>query len=631
MKKLAKNATIIQSMVRCVQIRRIFQIKKRAASKLSQFTIIVLAVKTARIRRDVAVAREFVPWRPLEEERRATRLNDTERRRLIRQQQVVQEGEMKAVVEIKQHILTRNGRVQVSDMASRIAAGTLVVDPSIVSNQRLSSGDAVRDMAEQELLRQAKAHARLKDRHDFNAKMPPFVRCADPVCNAIFTSGKQYLNHLKFSDYHLSRANIPPSCHDLSSFPLYSELHMQLKGPRAQDLMRAYLARRLGIDPVVNCLDAWIAIQDWRKVVTKSEHYTSKALSIYETFLSDDCERPLQLRSRCSEVELKEICRRLEVVKNREGRGLLTVVHASRSKIRQLLGMSGQQYQSWVSEREVSPDIFDKVEWLCFLNIFETLERDPDYHSSTEWFTLQVAHDADEALRAKELESDFRRARMAEFRNWVGEFKAEENAMSQWAILAADSVLKDEVDRIADALIDAGLKEKVFEIQHEEQRVHEHRKALLDEALSWVSMNVEEEIYERYVSALIMSMLEVPECRKGMLEYSGLLKKNIKKRLLIDMNVKSASKAEWFEQFTKEAIAEERKVLPMDAASATVVIQRRLRGVLGRKKARRIFVATYSKRYDSSSGQCYYVNNQTGETSWQKPLITAKLISNTSW
>ena len=58
----------------------------------------------------------------------------------------------------------------------------------------------------------------------------------------------------------------------------------------------------------------------------------------------------------------------------------------------------------------------------------------------------------------------------------------------------------------------------------------------IDDALSWVEENVFEDIWAFFVPAMLNSMLEVPEFRKGMLEYAGMIKLGAKKKLLIDMN-----------------------------------------------------------------------------------------------
>ena len=61
------------------------------------------------------------------------------------------------------------------------------------------------------------------------------------------------------------------------------------------------------------------------------------------------------------------------------------------------------------------------------------------------------------------------------------------------------------------------------------------------------------------------------------------------------------------------------------------MIQRRYRGVLGRKKARKAVATTFNKKYDPSSQLYFYLNNATGMTSWDRPVIMTRLFPNSTW
>jgi hypothetical protein len=64
---------------------------------------------------------------------------------------------------------------------------------------------------------------------------------------------------------------------------------------------------------------------------------------------------------------------------------------------------------------------------------------------------------------------------------------------------------------------------------------------------------------------------------------------------------------------------------------ALVVIQRRVRGVLSRNRARREFASTYVKKWDANYGACYYCNSVTQETSWHPPYIYRHLYPGRTW
>ena len=62
-----------------------------------------------------------------------------------------------------------------------------------------------------------------------------------------------------------------------------------------------------------------------------------------------------------------------------------------------------------------------------------------------------------------------------------------------------------------------------------------------------------------------------------------------------------------------------------------VTIQRLLRGVIGRNRARREFAETYVKKWDPTYGACYYANVKTEETSWEVPAIYKHLYPGKTW
>jgi hypothetical protein len=75
----------------------------------------------------------------------------------------------------------------------------------------------------------------------------------------------------------------------------------------------------------------------------------------------------------------------------------------------------------------------------------------------------------------------------------------------------------------------------------------------------------------------------------------------------------------------------EKGAMPLGAAKSVVVIQRHMRGVLGRKKAKRVFMKVYSKLFDPQARAPYYLNNKTGESSWTRPLMTHHLYKKSNW
>jgi hypothetical protein len=125
-----------------------------------------------------------------------------------------------------------------------------------------------------------------------------------------------------------------------------------------------------------------------------------------------------------------------------------------------------------------------------------------------------------------------------------------------------------------------------------------------------------------------------------MLNYSGLLKSKLKKKLtaMIDMNKGKNDTNEWFEDFVKNASAADSSSIPLPMASsgerrnkAAVIIQKRWRGMSARSRVRKIFVKVYTKRLDPQSKAYYYVNLKTNESSWTRPRFMNKLFPGTKW
>ena len=127
-----------------------------------------------------------------------------------------------------------------------------------------------------------------------------------------------------------------------------------------------------------------------------------------------------------------------------------------------------------------------------------------------------------------------------------------------------------------------------------------------------------------------------------MLNYSGLLKTKLKKKLtvMVEMNGQRKGKdngQEWLDEFLKQTSEMDKSSLPLNNSSssspsqAAAKIQRRVRGMLGRNKARKLFVKTFAKRMDPGSKSYFYVNQNTGTTSWTRPFILKRLFPNSTW
>ncbi len=99
--------------------------------------------------------------------------------------------------------------------------------------------------------------------------------CPDTKCHATFTTESQYHNHIRDTPCHRQQHN-----HDRS--PQFTSFHLLLRHSKGLECLRHFLTTMYGMSGVVNYLDAWITIQEWRKLSTANENYELKAINILE-------------------------------------------------------------------------------------------------------------------------------------------------------------------------------------------------------------------------------------------------------------------------------------------------------------------------------------------------------------
>lgn len=608
LKSLGKKAAIIQAMGRMYLARKHYIAIKRARVMLQQYYLVVHCCVRVRGVRDVLLEREFVGWRQEELTRRANRANEIERSRLNRLQQLMQDKERAALHDIRKHIKTSDGDIQLREIASNL----LERDPEKHKNMTRKQ---LYSAAKKSLIARVGEINRLLERHDYNAKHIPHITCADPRCQATFTTDDQYRSHVANDDLHAGDVQ-------------FADFHLMIKHSRGQTLVRQYLMNRFGIGKAVNCLDCWVSVQDWRKVHMGNASFAEKAVNIFDSFARKDAGRPLDIKLE----GLDDIREKLEFFKNREIDTFYHKTYAKRSAWRYMLGLEGKQYRGWTDEYKLNPLIFDGIEWECFMQVFRLLLNDKHFTSSGEYLAYQEIVAGEERLHNQALFKEFKVARLNLFLMWAREYKQIESAMARRAYQAVDMFMTAHISKLLDRACNLIVDDVTVEARHKEQRVHEAREMAIDEAISFAEIDILEDIYEHYTRALIKSMWAVQDYRKGMMEYAGWIKPVLKKKLLVrDIPTTSASR-DWFENFFKETVEDEKKAMGPDKRSlASVLIQRRIRGVLGRKRARKEFATTFTKQLDQRSQAYYYMNNVTGETSWTRPRIMKVLYPKSNW
>lgn len=625
MKKLHRASTKIAAVGRCFLMKKLYKKKRRAMNVLYYFGLIVLSGKLARIRREAIITNDFKEWEPEEIERRIARANENERRRLQKVQQAMQDRENKALTELKKHFQSISGRVQIRELRQEEWSHSTNWREKFLSKSEWNS------KAQKILIDRCSEVNRGIEQHDFNAKFPPLLCCAIPTCRTIFTTENQYLRHetvmendSKHSDYcHRSASMLILSKSPLKS---YVKFHLLLCHGRGYDSLKTYICRWDGLGEYSSTLEAWQAIQDWKKLPYPDKNFASRTIAIYETFFRSDASRPTMLKF----DNLASTLQQLEDFRNRDFDGFFHKTRAKKSLLRSLLMMQGQPYQEWSEKGVLSSKIFDEIEWECFMKLYLIIARDDAFVESEDYRKYLEVLEIEKVQRREALLNDYRELRMNTIRQWTQEFMKVERMMSQRAYFAVDQWMEDEVDRMVSKSMLAVANEITRDIRFQEQSVHEKAMLVVDDAVYCAESNVLDDIYEYYTKSLIKTMWDRQECRKGMLEYAGLLKPQLKKKLLIDMNARNETR-EWFDEFFKKSKEEEQSSMPLTTIQAATRIQKRVRGMLGRITARKRFAVTFVKRFDADSQAYYYANMATNESSWNRPRIMKHLYPKSTW
>ena len=614
-KKLYRAASVIAAMTKRFFAIRKYLKQRESLFKLKGFFCIVAGKMIAKHRRNILKTMEFETWLPLEMERRTLKSNEKERLRVLKINNEVKKVEMNVVLELKHHLQTSSGSIQIREIVDEIFSRPKN------ANMRTS---AARKMAEKELIQKCIDANSSIERHDHDSKQPPPYKCAHFKCAKIFTTEAQY---------HLHKCS---AIDDVDQRQLFSQFHIMVKSGKGRECVERFLTSKLGFGGVVNCLDFWMAIQEWRRIPKSNVNYLKKIFYIYEMFLKTKCPRPLEIVDENGADYLysyqgQKLLRRIENVKTREFEGFYQRARLNPGTVRRVLGIDGRKYDCWTDDYVFVPDIINELEWLSFHTIFHAFEQHELEFKESTWGLDYARFAAAEAStkRAKLLD-DYSAARLDGFKKWASSFKQVESEMFNKAEEVVCETIVSESDHLFEDLTEIVIVEMVFDQMYKEQIVHESVAMKVDETLTWVEENLFEEIYAFFVPKMLDAQLEVPEMRKGMLEYAGLIKLEMKRKMAIVLDRKSENKT-WFEKWFATALEAEAAVQPLSHNEAVIRIQKTIRGFIDLKKVRMKFVNVYVKRFDSTVGACYYLNVVSNETSWERPSLYPRLFPKGSW
>ena len=299
LKVLYKAATKLQSFFRALKLRKIFRKVQKSQRMLRRCAEMIFAKNRCEEIRKVVVANNFMTWRPLEVDRRNAAANESEKQRLNRRATYVQQREKIAVSELRKHLKSKDGLLQLNDMVYELQSGPRAKEISSLNKEKKL------EAATEELIQRCITITRQVNNHDYDAKNPSFITCADPTCHCTLTTEDQYHNHVTNLPYHQERNHHYSAFHLMlrhrkgcfSKYFIFKflkitfKLFLWLTSYLGAELVRAYLIKLHGMAGQVNTLDVWIGIQDWRKTAASRKEHLKKAIQLYDLFLTDDAPR----------------------------------------------------------------------------------------------------------------------------------------------------------------------------------------------------------------------------------------------------------------------------------------------------------------------------------------------------
>lgn len=318
----------------------------------------------------------------------------------------------------------------------------------------------------------------------------------------------------------------------------------------------------------------------------------------------------------------------------------------------------------WTPEMILLPSIFEDLEYACFKSLYLAFKHEEaSFKLSSAYRDYEATLKHDQQLMEEELRRDYERSRWQIVRDWARHFKAYDNVIVARAEQVCDQITDDVVEHFWQRAARREVYRQGQVLHLTEQAAHEETALLRDEALGWTEENILTGIFDFYVRSFLTAMWDVPNHRKGMLQYSGLMKVNMRKRGPVGIgggNEKGAGvrigrsdaglgrliaevsetpskpvPAEefnvWFESFLAETVQRERATIPVTKDAAARCIQRRVRGMLARHVARKEFAKRYKKYFDDGVQAYYYHDSWTDEASWQRPRVFRYLYPHGNW
>lgn len=443
-----------------------------------------------------------------------------------------------------------------------------------------------------------------------------------------------------------------------------TQFHLLLRHGKGFEQLRHRWLALLGLSGPVNLLDVWAGLQELHRTPANGSQFVNKVLALYDLYLRPDAPRRCVVGLNLSAEYERELFAMIDVQRLRlEGTvsnhhkmasssttgypGLYRRHQYPPSSTMQCLGVDGPFLKRCDPEQVFLPTVLEPLEYAIFNQLLVAYRADEvAFLSSNEGKAYFEEIALEQRLQEEDLYRDFLNQRNGSILDWARAYKAHEDKMRDMAGIAVHNLLALEIDRLFALATKQEVKRRATEYRHIEQAKHEESALVLDEALAHAEEDILETLFSFYVKSLLVAMWEVPDNRRGMMQFAGFLKVNLRgaknaanrAAALVAQSSKSSGRSRsqaatsaaqeskvWFENFFKQTSAIEKKQAPLNKDMAALIIQQRWRGNRGRGIARRIFARTFKKYFDDAENAYYYVNVATGEATWEPPRIFARL------
>jgi len=596
LRKYGKNAVPIQAQARC-RIHRKRYLKTMRSVKFIHAWF--QAYKRASAIRKGIYESEFPQWSIEETERRRIGSEEAEQSRQARIKVSLKEKEKSTVGELKKHTLKRDGKYQLYHVAE-----VLTEKHGKKHNHQ---------HAQKHLLDRCLEVHKTFEVHDFSTKVPCYAKCPVASCQKICPNDHSFNDHLDNTD-HIK----------ILGYKFKSFICM-FRHDSGKSLIKAYIMRKLGFDKLSNCYDFILSLEEWRNLLTKSDQYMIKGISISDLFLKSNGTRHVGY----NDPEISETVAKVDRVKNRKYSGWYEQARAKPNTWRKLLGLKGPMITMWTDANTLLPTTFDEAEWFCLQKVYNFLISCDDFENSKEMDSYKIILEEERKKTDINFFRDYKAWRKANYVQWAKIIREREFQMIAMAENTANILLEQISNSESLDYMKTVINEKTFVIRHEEQKIRELMNAIAEDAVSWAEDNILDDVWSFFLPKFLNTMLSKPDLVKGLLEYAGMLK--FTKKLSIDYGKKQDDS--WFDQFLTETLENEKLILPLNPFIAISRLQRKFRGVIARNKVRKLYTGTYIKKYDPQHQQPFYVNQWNEEVTWEKPYprLFRKLYPYSTW